>query len=132
MRSADYAGFAAAALAGASFSVGIEATDAQAKPRLASHNHDGIYAVRLATQHGSCHALYNTKITVNDGQVHATGHALLRASGHIGQGGAVSVTLRLLHHAAQFRGLMRGHSGSGKWSSASLACRGYWRATRQS
>lgn len=132
MRSAGHAGFAAAALAWASFSVGIEATDAQAKPPLPSHNHDGIYAVRVVTQHGSCHTFYNTKIAVSSGQVHATGHALLRASGHIGQGGAVSVTLRLLHHAAHFAGFMRRHSGSGKWSSASLACRGYWRATRQS
>lgn len=90
------------------------------------------YAVRVVTQHGSCDTFYNTKIAVSDGQVHATGHALLRASGHIGQGGAVSVTLRLLHHAAHFAGFMRRHSGSGKWSSASLACRGYWRATRQS
>jgi hypothetical protein len=57
---------------------------------------------------------------------------LLRASGHIGPDGRVSVTPQLLHHAAHVAGSMRGHSGLGNWVSQSLACSGKRRAARQS
>ncbi|MGH6810869.1 MAG: hypothetical protein ACREDM_00515 [Methylocella sp.] len=130
MTTARYLWHFAAALAVASLA-GV-ATDAQAKPGLPSHSHDGIYAVRVVTQHGPCYRVYNTKISVNGGQVRATGHVLMRAYGHIDPHGKVSLTLRALHHTAHVAGRMRGHLGSGDWSSPSLACSGYWHATRQS
>lgn len=117
MRSTGCAGFAGAMLAGASCFLWIGASYAKTNARLPAHNHDGIYAVHVMTRLGSCYKVYNTKIAVTGGQVHATGHALLRASGHIGPGGRVSVTLRLLHHAAHVAGSMRGQSGSENWVS---------------
>jgi hypothetical protein len=128
MKSAGYAGFAVAALAGASYFLGIGLT--HAKTGLSAH--DGIYALHIATQHGSCHKTYTTKIAVRGGQIHATGHAFIRGSGHIDAANRVVVTLRLMHHAVHVSGRMRDHSGSGKWSSQGLGCAGSWHATRQS
>ncbi|HEY8007425.1 MAG TPA: hypothetical protein VIE66_11660 [Methylocella sp.] len=72
--------------------------DAQAD---SAHSHDGIYAVHVLTQHGSCTQSRMTTIAVISGHVHATGHGLMRASGRVSPDGRVSVTLRLLHHIAQ-------------------------------
>jgi hypothetical protein len=80
MASSKCAGFCAA-LAGASCLSGIGA--AQAKTGPSAHKHDGTYTVHIITQHGSCHKAYNTNIAVKGAQVHATGHALIRGSGHI-------------------------------------------------
>jgi hypothetical protein len=44
---------------------------------------NGIYAVHIVTQHVSCHKTYTTKIAVRGDPVHATGHGLIRGSGHI-------------------------------------------------
>jgi hypothetical protein len=129
MRSAHYASFAVAALAGASCFLRIGA--AQAKTAHSAHDHDGVYALHIVTHHGSCLKTYNTKVAIRGAQVHATGHALIRGSGHIA-GDRVLVTLRLLHHAVHVTGRMRDHSGSGKWSLQGLGCRGSWHATRQS
>jgi hypothetical protein len=98
MKFAKYGGFVGVALAGAGCFLGIGAV--QAKTGLSAH--DGIYAVHIVTQHGSCHKIYNTKIAVRGNQVHATGHALIQGSGHIA-GDRVLVTLRLLHHAVHVR-----------------------------
>jgi hypothetical protein len=38
------------------------ASYAKTNARLPAHNHDGIYAVHVMTQLGSCHKVYNTKI----------------------------------------------------------------------
>jgi|SRR5450631_1876628 hypothetical protein len=128
MKSRGNAGFAGTMLAVASCVLwtGPEARAATA------HAHDGIYAVHVLTQHGSCTQSRMTKIAVTGGHVHASGHGLMRASGRVSPDGRVSVTLRLLHHIAHVMGRLRGHSGSGNWLSESLACRGHWHATRQS
>jgi hypothetical protein len=128
MKSRGYAGFAGAMLAVASCLLwaGPEARAG------AAHGHDGIYAVHVLTQHGSCQPSRMTTIAVTGGHVHATGHGLMRASGRVAPDGRVSVTLRLLHHIAHVVGRLKGHSGSGNWLSKSLACRGHWHATRQS
>jgi hypothetical protein len=57
MKSTGYARFAVAALAGASYFLGIGL--AHAKTGLSAH--DGIYALHIVTQHGSCHKSYTTK-----------------------------------------------------------------------
>lgn len=87
MKPVGYAGFAGAAFAGAICLLAAGAADASAKAGLPSHRHDGIYAVHIVTQQGSCRKAYNTTIAVKGSQVAATGHALLRASGHIAPGG---------------------------------------------
>ncbi len=127
MKSKGYARFAGAMLAVASYLLWI-VPDAQAG---SVHSHDGIYAVHVLTQHGSCTQSRMTTIAVISGHVHATGHGLMRASGRVAPDGKVSVTLRLLHHIAHAVGRLRGHSGSGNWMSKSLACRGNWHANRQ-
>jgi hypothetical protein len=128
MKSNGYAHFAGVMLAVASCLVW---TGPEARAD-AAHGHDGIYAVHVLTQHGSCTQSRMTTIAVVSGHVHATGHGLMRASGRVSPDGRVSVTLRLLHHIAHVAGRMKGHSGSGNWLSQSLACRGHWHATRQS
>src|SRR5271166_2136420 len=97
MRSAKYAGIALAALAGAGSILGIEAA-AHAKTGSPTHVHDGVYSIYVVTDQGSCRKSYTTKIAVSGGQIRATGHALIRGSGH-SAGGAVLVTLRLVRHA---------------------------------
>jgi hypothetical protein len=118
-----------AALAGASCLLRIEA--AQARAGLPGHRHGGIYALHIATHHGSCHKAYDTKISVSGDHVHATGHALLRGSGYIA-GDRVLVTLQLLHHAVHVTGRVHGHFGSGRWSVHALGCGGTWHAARLS
>src|SRR5271166_1420249 len=128
MRSAKYAGIALAALAGAGSILGIEAA-AHAKTGSPTHVHDGVYSIYVVTDQGSCRKSYTSKIAVSGGQIRATGHALIRGAGHIGTGGAVLVTLRLVRHAVHVTGRIRGDSGSGKWSSQGFGCGGSWRAT---
>ncbi len=96
MKSKGYAHFAGAMLAVASCLVW---TGPEARAD-AAHGHDGIYAVHVMTQHGSCTQSRMTTIAVVSGHVHATGHGLMRASGRVSPDGRVSVTLRLLHHIA--------------------------------
>jgi len=129
MQSVQYAGFAVAAVAAASFLSGIQATQAEAKRP--AHRHDGIYTVRIVTHHGSCHKTYTTNVAISGSQIHATGHALVQGSGRIDASDRVVVTLRLLHHAVHVTGRMHDHSGSGRWSSQGLDCRGSWHATRR-
>ena len=85
MKSKGYARFAGAMLAVASYLLWI-VPDAQAG---SVHSHDGIYAVHVLTQHGSCTQSRMTTIAVISGHVHATGHGLMRASGRVAPDGKV-------------------------------------------
>ena len=82
MRSAEYAGFAAAGRGKLLFGIGAP----PARAGLSAHAHDGIYAVHIVTQHGSCHKAYSTKIVIA---------AIRFTSGHMAPGGRVLLTLRL-------------------------------------
>jgi len=132
MRFAEYAGYAGALFLASCFFFGSR--EVQAKAQLPAGAHDGVYAIRINTLHGSCHKTYSTTIAVRHNQIHPTGAgaALARGSGHIGSGGKVSGTFRLLHHPVSVTGRIEGHSGSGKWSSQSLGCSGSWHAARRS
>ena len=117
-----------AVLAGAICLWGVCVAQAIARPSL--HRHDGTYALHIVTTRGSCPRTFNTRIVVRNSQIHATGHPLVRGSGHI-QGDRVVVTLHVLHHPVHVTGRMRGRSASGRWSSQSMGCTGTWHAMRQ-
>jgi hypothetical protein len=123
--STGYVGLAAAALA-ASLWLGVAVAEAKAE-----HSHEGVYAVHFVTQHGSCRKAFKTNLGGRGGDIHATGHSLIRGPSRIGANGKVRVTLRFLHHNVHVTGMMRGHSGSGTWSLQGSDCRGSWRAVRQ-
>lgn len=121
----------AAALAAATFSSGL--TAASAGDRTAAvENHDGVYAVDIVTEQGSCDRIYHWTISVSGGRISSPSDAMMQASGLIDQRGVVSVAFRRDNNVAHVAGRVQGRSGSGTWSSATLQCGGSWRAARQS
>lgn len=121
----------AAALAAASCLPGMAAATSQRKGGSGLDNHDGVYAVDVMTQQGSCDRNYRWTIAVSGGRVSSTGDALMQASGSIDHNGIVSLAFRRDNNIARASGRVKGSSGSGTWTSPSMQCAGSWRAMRQ-
>jgi hypothetical protein len=94
-------------------------------------NHDGIYAVNIVTQQGSCSRDYHWMISVSGGRISSAGDTPMAASGEINQRGIVDVAFRRFGQVAKVIGKFAMGSGSGTWSSPTMQCAGSWRATRQ-
>lgn len=95
-------------------------------------SHDGVYAVQIVTEKGSCDRYYTWTIAVSGGRVSSTGSTPLQASGEINPQGIVSLAFRGFNEVAHVAGRVKGRRGSGTWSSPTMACAGTWRAIRQS
>jgi hypothetical protein len=109
------------------------ATTANAQHKLASvENHDGVYAVDIITEVGSCDKAYHWTFSVAGGRISSSSDAMMQASGQIDLRGIVSVAFRRDNNVAHVAGKVIGASGSGTWSSPTLQCGGSWRAARQS
>ena len=59
-------------------------------------NHDGIYAVNIVTQQGSCNKDYHWMISVSGGRVSSAGDTPMEASGQINQRGTVALGVSAL------------------------------------
>jgi hypothetical protein len=94
-------------------------------------NHDGIYAVNIVTQQGSCSRDYHWMIAVTGGRVSSAGDTPMAASGQINQRGIVDLAFQRFGQVATVTGTLAMGSGSGTWSSPTMQCAGSWRATRQ-
>jgi hypothetical protein len=94
-------------------------------------NHDGIYAVNIVTQQGSCNRDYHWMIAVSGGRVSSAGDTPMEASGQINQRGIVDLAFQRFGQVATVTGTLAKGSGSGTWSSKTMQCAGSWRATRQ-
>ncbi|MGH6823987.1 MAG: hypothetical protein ACREC4_10985 [Methylocella sp.] len=94
-------------------------------------NHDGIYAVDIVTQRGSCDRDYHWLIAVSGGRVSSAGDALMEASGKISRHGIVALAFEGFGQIATASGKLARRTGSGTWSSATMQCAGSWRATRR-
>ncbi|HEY8033827.1 MAG TPA: hypothetical protein VIF02_16010 [Methylocella sp.] len=94
-------------------------------------NHDGIYAVNIVTQQGSCNKDYHWMIAVSGGRVSSAGNTPMEASGQINQRGTVALAFRRFGQVATVIGKLAMGSGSGTWSSTTMQCAGSWRAIRQ-
>jgi hypothetical protein len=124
--------FACAAVV-ASLSPWLDAAHGQSNQRLTRPaSHDGIYAVQIVTEKGTCDRSYLWTIAISGGRVSATGSTPMEASGQVNPQGNVSLAFRGFNAVAHVVGKMNGKRGSGTWSSPTMACAGTWRALRQS
>ncbi len=127
MTPAGYSGLAAVALIAAA-----AASAAHAQGSFATRqNHDGIYAVDIVTQQGSCDRDYHWMIAVSGGRVRSAGDTLMEAAGQISRRGIVALAFQRFGQAATVTGKLAMGAGSGTWSSTTMQCAGSWRATRQ-
>lgn len=93
---------------------------------------DGAWRVTIITQSGNCDPAYSYPVKVEGGRVTYSGDGSFDISGHVGDAGAVSVTIARGDQKASGSGKLSANSGSGQWSgkSSSTACSGRWEATR--
>jgi hypothetical protein len=88
---------------------------------------DGAWNVQIASSNMACPSGTNVSIGINNGQV-ASGNAMVTASGHVADAGAISVTLISGMKRAVGSGRLTATSGSGTWRGA--LCSGTWTAQR--
>lgn len=95
---------------------------------------DGAWRVTIITQSGNCDPAYSYPVKVEGGRVSYSGDGSFDISGHVGDAGAVNVTIARGDQKASGSGKLSVNSGSGQWSgkSSSTACSGRWEATRAS
>ena len=94
-----------------------------------SDRHDGVWAVSLFTEQGSCDSTSSSRINVRDGRVNEN---LLVASitGAVNPNGAVALRVTRGSDAMTAQGRIRGSRASGSWTSVSRNCSGSWTAVR--
>ncbi|WP_425989653.1 hypothetical protein [Afipia sp. DC4300-2b1] len=122
--------FALAAFAAALLTAAIVlATSAKA-----GSSFDGSWKVTIITQSGNCDPAYSYPVRVEGGRVSYSGDGSFDISGHVGDAGAVNVTIARGDQKASGSGKLSANSGSGQWSgkSSSMTCSGRWEATRAS
>jgi hypothetical protein len=88
---------------------------------------DGAWNVQIASSNMACPSGTSVSIGINNGQV-ASGNAMVTASGHVADAGAISVTLVSGMKRAVGSGRLTATSGSGTWRGA--LCSGTWTAQR--
>lgn len=100
----------------------------------AGSSFDGSWKVTIITQSGNCDPAYSYPVKVEGGRVSYSGDGSFDISGHVGDAGAVNVTIARGDQKASGSGKLSANSGSGQWSgkSSSMTCSGRWEATRAS
>ncbi|KJC37750.1 hypothetical protein [Bradyrhizobium sp. LTSP857] len=88
---------------------------------------DGAWNVRIASSSDTCGNGATVAIGINNGQI-ASSSAMVTASGHVADAGAINVTLSTGIKRAVGFGRLSGTSGSGTWRGA--MCTGTWTAER--
>lgn len=99
---------------------------------VAPNKFDGVYAVDVVTEKGSCDK-YRWTVAVANGHVssQSAGGEMFDVVGQIGRSGGVFLSFRGQNEIARAAGRMEGRSGGGRWSSAALLCSGSWHARRR-
>lgn len=120
----------AATLAALSLVVAV----ALASAAKAAASFDGSWKVTIITQSGNCDPAYSYPVKVEGGRVSYSGDGSFEISGHVGDAGAVNVTIARGDQHASGNGKLTATSGSGQWTgkSSSTACSGRWEAIRNS
>jgi hypothetical protein len=88
---------------------------------------DGDWSVRIASSSSECGNGATLSIGINNGTI-ASSNATVKASGHVAEAGAISVTLLSGIKRAVGFGHLSGASGSGTWRGT--ICSGTWTAQR--
>lgn len=122
--------FAVAAFAAAALTAAVVLSGAAR----AGSSFDGSWKVTIITQSGNCDPAYSYPVKVEGGRVSYSGDGSFDISGHVGDAGAVNVTIARGDQKASGSGKLSANSGSGQWSgkSSSMTCSGRWEATRAS
>jgi hypothetical protein len=94
-------------------------------------NHDGVYAVDITTQQGTCDRDYHWMISVSGGRISSAGNTPMVASGEINRRGIVHLAFERFGQIAKVTGKLARGEGSGTWSSTTMQCAGTWRATER-
>jgi hypothetical protein len=92
--------------------------------------YDGIWNVVFTTRAGSCSSTNSVPFAVSGSRVSSAGGG--RASGGIGRGGYVAVTISVGASVASGTGRLAGSYGGGRWSGIIQGdrCSGTWQAMR--
>jgi hypothetical protein len=96
-------------------------------PALASTGYDGHWSVQISSTRPNCPSGQNFTIAIDKGQVASAG-GTFNASGRVGDGGNISVTLSSGLKRATGLGHLATASGSGTWHGE--LCSGTWTASR--
>ena len=96
----------------------------------ASTSYDGVWHVSIVTQKGECTSSYHYPVRIAGGALHNENATGLAISGHVQDGGQVTVVVISDSGKATGQGHLSGRSGTGQWRGDS--CSGSWTAERNS
>jgi hypothetical protein len=91
-------------------------------------SYDGTWSVAVYTQRGDCGSV-RAALRIVGGRVYSE-DASYQASGAVGAGGAIRVTLVRGGRSASGSGRLSYSSGGGRWRTAGGECFGTWSASR--
>ena len=112
--------------------VGITAVLATGTAAQAQSTFDGLWSVQIVSQAGPCGRGYvSYPVRIVQGTVQNAGSMSFDVSGQVDRRGAVRVSLSGAGHTASGAGRLSPSSGSGRWSSPTIGCSGFWIARRQ-
>ena len=107
--------------------VALAAAIISVSPALASTGYDGHWNVQISSTRANCPSGQSFTIAIDKGQVASAG-GVFNASGQVGDGGNISVTLSSGLKRATGLGRLSTASGSGTWHGD--LCSGTWTASR--
>jgi len=112
--------------------LGIIALIAAGTAAQAQAVYDGLWSVQIVSQAGPCGQGYVTyPVRIARGIVQNAGSMSGAVAGRVDRRGAVRVSVSSGGQSAQGVGRLSSSRGSGRWSSPTSGCSGYWTATRQ-
>jgi hypothetical protein len=92
---------------------------------------DGRWSVKIVADAGECPAVgFAVPIKVSDGRISYNGMFDAVAAGKVATDGKLKVRMEHQKDVVTATGALADGSGSGRWTSPTLACKGSWVATR--
>jgi hypothetical protein len=113
----------------ATFMTALATTIAPAAQR-GGASFDGRWSVEVITDRGTCDRVYRWILGIQGGRVIDVGE-IAKPSGGVTANGSVNLRFVRNNDYASAIGHLSGDSGSGSWTSPTLACGGRWRAERR-
>ena len=93
---------------------------------------DGLWSVQIVSQAGPCGQGYVTyPVRIVHGIVQSAGTMSGAVAGRVDRRGVVRVSVSSGAHRAHGAGRLSSSRGSGRWTSPTNGCSGYWTAARQ-
>ncbi len=112
--------------------LGIGALLAAGTAAKAQSVYDGLWSVQIVSQSGPCGQGYVTyPVRIARGIVQNTGSMSGAVAGRVDRRGVVRVSVSSGVQRAQGVGRLSSYRGSGRWSSPTTGCSGYWTAARK-